>query len=111
PGAVRTEMFAVGFRNPWRFCIDPATGRIFCGDVGTDTWEEISVITRGGNYGWAYRETTNAGPKSADAPPGFTSVRPIVTYRHGTATNQGSAVIGGVVYHGSRIPALQGRYI
>jgi uncharacterized repeat protein (TIGR03806 family) len=111
PGAVRTEMFAVGFRNPWRFSIDPATGRIFCGDVGGDMWEEISVITRGGNYGWAYRETTNAGPKAASAPPGFTSIRPMVTYRHGTATNQGSAVIGGVVYHGRRIPALQDRYI
>ena len=74
-------------------------------------WEEISVITRGGNYGWAYRETTNAGPKSANTPAGFKSVPPILTYRHGTATNQGSAVVGGVVYRGNRIPALQGRYV
>jgi len=111
PAAVRTEMFAVGFRNPWRFSIDAPTGRIFCGDVGSDTWEEINVITRGGNYGWAYRETTNAGPKSASAPPGFTSIPPILTYRHGTATNQGNAVTGGVVYRGNRIAALHGNYI
>ena len=111
PGAVRTEMFAVGFRNPWRFCFDSVTGRIYCGDVGDDTWEEISVITRGGNYGWAYRETTNAGPKSAGAPPGFTSVPPIFTYRHGAGTNQGNAVVAGVVYRGNRIAALQGSFI
>ncbi len=110
-GAVRTEMFAVGFRNPWRFSFDSVTGQIHCGDVGTDTWEEINVITRGGNYGWAYRETTNAGPKAASAPPGFTSIPPIFTYRHGTATNQGNAVVGGVVYRGSRIPGLRGSYI
>ena len=109
--AVRTEMFAVGFRNPWRFCFDPATGRIYCGDVGNDTWEEISVITKGGNYGWAYRETTNAGPKAASAPRGFTSIPPIFTYRHGTATNQGNAVVAGVVYRGNRIAALQGSFI
>lgn len=109
--AVRTEMFAVGFRNPWRFSFDSATGRIYCGDVGDDTWEEINVITKGGNYGWAYRETTNAGPKSASAPPGFTSIPPVFTYHHGTATNQGNAVVAGVVYRGNRIAALQGSFI
>jgi uncharacterized repeat protein (TIGR03806 family) len=111
PGSVRTEMFAVGFRNPWRFCFDSVTGQIYCGDVGDDMWEEISVITRGGNYGWAYRETTNVGPKAASAPPGFTSIPPIVTYRHGTATNQGNAVVAGVVYRGNRIAALQGSFL
>ncbi len=111
PGTVRTEMFAVGFRNPWRFSIDSATGQIYCGDVGTDLWEEVNVISRGGNYGWAYREATIAGPKASSAPPGFTSIPPIFTYRHGNATNQGNAVVGGVVYRGNRIAALQGSYI
>jgi uncharacterized repeat protein (TIGR03806 family) len=111
PASVRTEMFAVGFRNPWRFSFDPATGRIFCGDVGSDTWEEINVITRGGNYGWAYREATNAGPKAASTPPGFASIPPILTYRHGTAANQGNAVMGGVVYRGHRLAALHGQYV
>jgi glucose/arabinose dehydrogenase len=111
PGSVRTEMFAVGFRNPWRFCIDSVTGSIYCGDVGGDTLEEISLITRGGNYGWAYREATNAGPKSAGTPLGFTSIPPLFTYRHGTATNQGNAVVAGVVYRGNRIAGLQGSFI
>ncbi|MDZ4779305.1 MAG: PQQ-dependent sugar dehydrogenase, partial [Planctomycetia bacterium] len=110
-GAVRTEMFAVGFRNPWRFSIDDVTGRIFCGDVGDDALEEISVITKGGNYGWAFREATNAGPKAASQPGGLTLTPPIFSYRHGTATNQGNAVVGGRVYRGGRIPALNGSYI
>ncbi len=111
PVSVRTEMFAVGFRNPWRFSIDSVTGRIYCGDVGGDALEEINVVTKGGNYGWAFREGTNAGPKSASQPGGLTLLPPIFNYRHGTATNQGNAVIGGRVYRGGRIPALQGSYI
>lgn len=110
-GAVRTEMFAVGFRNPWRFSIDDVTGRIFCGDVGGDSLEEVDVVTAGGNYGWAYREGTGAGPKAASQPAGVTLIPPIFSYRHGTASSQGNSVIGGLVYRGSRIPALQGSYI
>ncbi len=111
PAAVRTEMYAVGMRNPWRYSFDPQTGFLYCGDVGQDTWEEVDIITKGGNYGWAYREASNAGPKAASAPPGFASLPPIQTYHHGTATNQGNCVIGGVVYRGDRIPALQGFYV
>lgn len=111
PGNVRTEMFAVGFRNPWRFSIDSVTGRIYCGDVGGDAFEEINVVTRGGNYGWAFREGTKAGPKSASQPAGLSLVPPIFNYSHGNATNQGNAVIGGRVYRGGRLPALQGSYI
>lgn len=108
---VRTEMFAVGLRNPWRFSIDPVTGWILCGDVGGNLLEEISHIKKGGNYGWAFREATNAGPKAASQPGGVTLTPPIFSYRHGTATNQGNAVTGGRVYRGSRIPSLTGKYI
>lgn len=108
---VRTEMFAVGFRNPWRFSIDPVTGWILCGDVGGDLLEEIDHIKKGGNYGWAFREGTDPGPKAATMPGGLTLTPPIFTYRHGTGTNQGNAVTGGRFYRGSRIPALTGKYI
>lgn len=111
PNNVRTEMFAVGFRNPWRFSIDGTTGNIFCGDVGGDQLEEINLVNRGGNYGWAFREGTNAGPKSSSQPAGLSLVPPLFNYRHGTATNQGNAVIGGVVYRGKNSPALNGSYI
>ena len=108
---VRTEMFAVGFRNPWRFSIDAVTGWILCGDVGGDALEEIDAIKKGGNYGWAFREGTNAGPKAANMPGGLALTPPLFTYRHGTATNQGNAVVGGRIYRGGRIPALLGKYI
>ncbi len=50
PANVRTEFWAVGLRNPWRFSFDPATGFLYCGDVGQAAWEEIDIITRGGNW-------------------------------------------------------------
>lgn len=108
---VRTELWAVGLRNPWRYSFDPQTGTMYCGDVGGAVREEVDVIIKGGNYGWAYREGVTTGPKSAQAPTGFTSRSPILDYAHGTATNQGNAVIGGVVYRGARIAQLAGAYV
>jgi glucose/arabinose dehydrogenase len=109
--AVRTEFWAVGMRNPWRMSFDDVTGTLYVGDVGGDLREEINVVVKGGNYGWAYREGTIAGPKSAQAPAGFASIPPILEYGHGTATNQGNSVTGGVMYRGTRIPPLDGRYV
>lgn len=109
PAAVRTEMYAVGLRNPWRFSFDPATGRLYCGDVGQGAWEEIDIITKGGNYGWAFREGFLPGPKAA--PPGFSSLPPILAYGHGGGTNEGFSVTGGVVYRGEGIPGLRGYYV
>ncbi|MEP6662041.1 MAG: PQQ-dependent sugar dehydrogenase [Verrucomicrobiota bacterium] len=103
--AVRKEFFAVGLRNPFRFSIDPVTGVIYCGDVGQGAREEVDVIVKGGNYGWAFREGTIAGPKTA--PAGFSSINPITDY--GRAL--GNVITGGLVYRGSRISQLTGRYI
>ncbi len=109
PPSVRTEFYAVGLRNPWRFSFDPLTGRLYCGDVGQGSREEVDIIVKGGNYGWAFREGFIAGPKAA--PAGVTPINPILDYSHGNATNQGSSITGGVVYRGSRLPALQGSYV
>ena len=108
---LRAEFWAVGLRNPWRFSFDSLTGALYVGDVGGGLWEEINVITPGGNYGWAYREGFVNGPKSAQAPGGFSSIPPIIAYGHGSGTNEGFAVIGGVVYRGSRFPSIDGKYI
>jgi uncharacterized repeat protein (TIGR03806 family) len=107
--AVRTEFYAVGLRNPWRFSFDSETGRLYCGDVGQGAREEIDIIEKGGNYGWAFREGNINGPKAA--PAGANPIPPILDYSHGTATNQGNSVTGGVVYRGSRYPQLFGYYI
>jgi hypothetical protein len=110
PNSIRTEFWAVGLRNPWRFSIDPVTGWIWVGDVGGDVREEIDVVTAGGNYGWVYREGTVPGPV-AD-PSDFTSIGPIYDYAHGfTETNRGNCVTGGFVYRGNRFRELVGAYV
>ncbi len=109
PTAVRTEFWATGLRNPWRFSFDPATGRLWLGDVGQGTREEIDVIVRGGNYGWNYREGFVAGPRAnPPAAASATFLAPIWDYPNPA---QGSSVTGGIVYRGSRYPALVGHYL
>jgi glucose/arabinose dehydrogenase len=111
---VRTEFWAVGLRNPWRFSFDPATGILFCGDVGQDQYEEIDIITKGGNYGWATYEGTNSPPSGVTTngqPIAQNPIFPLVTYAHASLGGPGNCVIGGVAYHGSRLPQLRNSYI
>ena len=108
---VRTEFWATGLRNPWRMSFDPATGELWCGDVGGNLREEVNVLSRGGNYGWAFREGTVNGPKSGSAPAGFASLAPLYNYQRGTGTFQGNSITGGVVYRGKRFGALEGLYV
>jgi uncharacterized repeat protein (TIGR03806 family) len=106
PANVRTEFWAVGLRNPWRFSFDRPTGRLFVGDVGQAAREEINIITRGGNYGWSYREGTIAGPRS-NPPAGVTFIDPIWEANRTLA----SSITGGVVYRGTRFSQLFGQYV
>jgi glucose/arabinose dehydrogenase len=105
---VRPEIWAYGLRNPWRFSFDRQTGDLWIGDVGQNAWEEIDVApsgSRGGeNYGWNYLEGSH--PFRGSAPAG--TVAPVHDY---ALTGGNCAVIGGFVYRGGRIPALQGVYI
>ena len=111
---IRSEFWAVGLRSPWRFYIDPPTGDIWLGDVGQDTYEELDVITKGGNYGWAFFEGLHAGPKTP--PAAFTKIDPLWEYTHaavagGDSNYKGNSIIGGVVYRGTRFSSLTGAYI
>lgn len=107
PNRVRTEFWAVGLRNPWRWNFDDETGLIYCGDVGQDAWEEIDLIEPGKNYGWAFREGFVNGPKSAAAPAGFVHAQPLLAYSHAS----GIAITGGRVYRGLNISQLYGAYV
>src|SRR4030095_8539220 len=108
---VRTEFYAVGLRNPWRFSFDPVTGFLYCGDVGGNLREEVNIIVKGGNYGWAYCEGTFNGPRVFQALQGFIAIPPLQQYGHGNATTQGNSVTGGLVYHGQRLSQLKGAYV
>jgi len=105
---LRLEFYAIGLRNPWRMSFDPATGNLWTGDVGQGSREEIDVIIKGANYGWAFREGFVSGPKNQTPPAGFESVADPI---HDYPRSQGVSVTGGVVYRGSRLPELEGAYI
>jgi len=114
---VQTEFWAVGLRNPWRMWFDPATSNLFCADVGQDQYEEADLITKGGNYGWAWWEGTNTPPSGVTTailnatPVPINPINPFVTYAHGSGPSIGNAIIGGPVYRGQNLPQLYGDYI
>lgn len=109
PATVRTEIWATGLRNVWRFCFDPPTGRLFAGDVGQNLYEEVDLIVKGGDYGWSHREGLHAfdlGP-GKDVPPGdFHPIDPIFEYPRTT----GLSITGGCVYRGVKFPEFSGAY-
>ena len=104
-GHVRTEFWAVGLRNPWRMSFDPATGQLWCGDVGQDSHEEVDLIVRGGNYGWSFREGNF--PFRGQPPGGAVFNGPVWDYPH----SDGLCITGGLVSHGDRYPDLNGKYL
>lgn len=113
---IRTEFWATGLRHVWRMSFDPVTGDLWAGDVGQDTYEEINLIVKGGNYGWVYREGAHDTNLRNPVPAGFTSIDPVFEHLHtgiagGDSQFKGNSVCGGVVYRGTRFPSLYGHYI
>lgn len=120
------EIFAYGFRNPYRLSFDSKTGKLWVGDVGQNDIEEIDNVRKGGNYGWPIKEGTflfDDGACLADhhafvyenspgSPRGL--IDPIAQYDH--VDGEGApetrvAIVGGFVYRGNKIDALKGRYV
>ncbi len=111
-GSARHEIWASGFRNPWRFSFDHATGDLVIGDVGESSWEEIDLarsssgLGRGANFGWPGCEGFTGS--CAGATP------PVFAYPHsdpGGDAAFGCAIMGGFVYRGTQAPELAGRYL
>ena len=99
------EIYAYGFRNPWRWSFDSGSGELWLGDVGESAWEEIDKVVPGGNYGWRCREGSHAGPGSCGPNP--SPIAPVAEVDHSLA----AAITGGYVYRGSAISGLAGRYV
>lgn len=100
------EIYAYGLRNIWRMSFDRQTGTLWCADVGQNLWEEINLITKGGNYGWNLREGMHPfGLKASGPRPEL--VEPIWEYDH----QVGASITGGVVYRGKKLPQLAGKYV
>jgi glucose/arabinose dehydrogenase len=113
----RKEIYAYGLRNPWRYSFDRQTGDLWVGDVGQDLWEEIDLVTNGGDYGWSIREGAHY---YKPGPPGAQLIDPVMEYPHRADMKSqclfpdhptGNCVIGGYVYRGKKYPALDGVYI
>src|SRR5262249_10363542 len=106
----RDEIWSIGLRNPWRFAFDRLTGDLWLGDQG-ESMEELDRIAFGAgggrHCGWRLCDGaanfTGAGCKA----PGL--VAPVLAYAH--ASGAGQSVTGGVVYRGTRVPALYGKYV
>jgi uncharacterized repeat protein (TIGR03806 family) len=107
------EIYAYGFRNPWRWSFDraSATTDMWIGDVGQGAWEEVDrVQSSGGNYGWKIREGAHCFSPSSNCPTtanGAPLIDPVAEYDR----NVGQSITGGYVYRGSAIPSLVGRYV
>lgn len=99
------EIYAWGFRNPWRFSFDSVTGELWVADVGENTWEEVNRVDAAMNYGWDERE----GAHCFEPPTGCATdnVDPITEYDHSV----GNSVTGGFVYRGTAVPDLVGQYV
>ena len=103
------EVWATGLRNPYRSSFDRGTGDLYIGDVGQNSWEEVSVGPAGLaglNYGWDMMEGNACyQPSTGCNTAGLT--RPVVAYPNPA---QGRSVVGGYVYRGASMPALRGTY-
>ena len=102
----RGEIWAYGFRNPWRMSFDRETGELWVGDVGWELWELLDCVERGGNYGWSVmegRQSTNP-----EWPRGPTPILPpTIDHPH----SESSSITDGLTYYGARLTELHGTHI
>ena len=107
----RPEIWAIGFRNPWRYSFDRSTGDLWVSDVGQNQWEEVDVAWaadgggKGANYGWSAMEGNHVfnADQSADG-----AIPPMYEYEH---VGQDCSISGSALYRGTAIPALVGYYV
>jgi glucose/arabinose dehydrogenase len=118
----RPEIYAFGFRNPWRMSFDPE-GRLLVADVGQWAFEWVDIVEAGGNYGWRIQEGSHcfdpyAPTEHPDQCPdemwGIPVQDPVLEYKNFGVfpeEGQGVAIMGGFLYRGNDVPELQGMYV
>ena len=107
---MREEIWASGLRNPWGLAFDPETHHLWCADVGQDAWEEINLITKGGNYGWSDRD--GPGPFPVHPVPLLPDAElKDPAYAYTRMRGDGICIVGGILYRGEKLPELRGSYI
>ncbi|HLA59286.1 MAG TPA: PQQ-dependent sugar dehydrogenase [Puia sp.] len=123
--AAKPEIYAFGFRNPFRFSIDiGGSHQLIVGDEGQSLYEEIDLVTKGGNYGWNVKEGTHCFDTDSDllerpscpmidsaGNPLIDPVIELVNLANPKGGGVGIAIIGGYVYRGTALPSLVGKYI
>ncbi len=117
-GAPRREIWAWGFRNPWRFWFDPKTGNLWVADVGEVTYEEVDVARRGAHHGWPWREGPHGWPASKcreTVPDAGDCVEPVYHCKHGPGENgidgDCESITGGAIVDSPAWPdSERGRY-
>jgi glucose/arabinose dehydrogenase len=108
---VREEIWAYGFRNPFRMNFDDATGKLWIADVGDETIEEVDIGSAGGNYSWPRCEGNLQGPPASPQPCVVgTDIAPIFTYPHSGGSSLGTCIIGGD-FAGSAFGGMAGDYV
>ena len=102
----RPEIWAFGFRNPYRFTFDPKNGKLWVADIGQDAWEMLYLVRRGGNYGWSIMEGPAALNVTRPKGPG-PIIPPTIAHPH----SEMRSITGGFFYRGKKFPELRGAYI
>jgi putative heme-binding domain-containing protein len=103
---VPPEIWASGFRNPWRFCFDPANGDLWLADVGQDRVEEVALVRRGENHGWSVYEGFEPFSNQYRRE-GRTFTPPVFAY----GRKYGNSITGGYVYRGDPRSSFNGVYL
>ncbi|MGB6220309.1 cadherin domain-containing protein [Haloferula sp.] len=111
-GDVRSEMWANGLRNPFKFHLETndSTGETeaWIGDVGRKEREEFTVLKKGENAGWSYYEGTYVSTLFSHGIPPTVHTPPLWEYPH---TQGNTSAIGGFFYRSGSTAQFVGKYI
>ena len=114
----KEEIFARGFRNPYRISIDQTTGKCWAGDVGQNNIESVKIVGNGENHGWSVKEGSNVydinhgiSVATAEGTDVHTFMNAMITPAAEYDHTVGSSIIGGLVYRGSTCTELIGKYV